>query len=95
MDWATNLDLGDESAIGRDAIPSVLNVMHGIFPRDLEMLHDEHDHKRRRGRDTTWNKGGGSVRQLCDDKNKAVIGERMKAPGSFNGRLEETGKESN
>lgn len=35
--------------------------MQSVFPRDLEVLHDEHDHERRRGRDTTCNKGGAGV----------------------------------
>ena len=46
MSEMTNLDLCDESAIRRDAIPAILNVMEGIFPRDLEVLHDEHDYER-------------------------------------------------
>jgi len=71
--WMTNLNLGDESAIRGDAISAILNVMQGIFPRDLEVLHDEHDHERRRGRNTTWNRGRGSVCKLLrDDRNKIM-----------------------
>ena len=51
----TNLDLGDETAVGRNAIPAILNIMQSIFPRDLEVLHDEHDHERRGGRDSACN----------------------------------------
>ena len=51
----TNLDLGNETAVGRDTIPTILNVMQGVFPRDLEVLHDEHYRKRRRGRDSACN----------------------------------------
>ena len=47
-----NLDLCNETAVGRDAIPPVLDVMQSVLPRDLEVLHDEHDSERRRGRDS-------------------------------------------
>ena len=51
--WMTDLDLRDETAIGGDAIPAILDVMQSVFPRDLEVLHDEHDHKCWRGRYST------------------------------------------
>lgn len=51
----TNLDLGDETAVWRDTIPTILDVMQSVFPRDLEVLHDEHYRKRRRGRDSACN----------------------------------------
>lgn len=64
----TNLDLSDETAVGRDTIPAVLNIMQSIFPRDLEVLHDKHDHESRGGRDsacdayqTSGIKGGENV----------------------------------
>jgi len=52
MGWMANLDLGYETAIGGDTIPAVLDIMQGVFPRDLEVLHDEHDHEGWRGRDS-------------------------------------------
>jgi len=45
----TNLDLSDETTVGGDAIPAILNIMQSILPRNLEVLHDEHDHERWRG----------------------------------------------
>lgn len=49
MGGTTNLDLGDETAVWRDAIPAILDVVQSILPRDLEVLHDEHYHEGRRG----------------------------------------------
>ena len=49
----TNLYLSDKTAVWRDAIPAILDIMQSIFPRDLEVLHDEHDHERWRGGDST------------------------------------------
>ena len=51
----TNLDLSDETAVGRNAVSAILNIMQSIFPRDLEVLHDKHDHEGRGGRDSTCN----------------------------------------
>ena len=49
-----NLDLSDETTVGGDAIPAILNIMQSIFPRDLEMLHDEHDRECWRRRYSAW-----------------------------------------
>ena len=48
----TNLDLGNETAVWGDAISAILDIVQGVFPRDLEMLHNEHDHECWRGRDS-------------------------------------------
>jgi hypothetical protein len=90
----TNLDLCDKSTIWRDAIPAILNVMEGIFPRNLEVLHDEHDHECRRGRDTAWNRGEGNVCQLSGGSKSKFVGEefvRTETPRSLNRCLTVTG----
>jgi hypothetical protein len=48
------LDLSHESAVRRDTIPPVLYHVHRIFPRQLEVLHYEHDHERGRKADAAW-----------------------------------------
>jgi len=80
--------------------------MQSVFPRDLEVLHDEHDHERRRGRDTTCNKGGGVgtciscgmttgpepevVRGLNENEDAAFIEWALNSDGGSSGRWDHT-----
>ena len=48
----TDLDLRHEAAIGRDAIPPVLDQVEGILPGQVVELHDVHHDKRGRQADS-------------------------------------------
>jgi len=77
--------------------------MQSVFPRDLEVLHDEHDHERRRGRDTTCNRGGAciscgmtteakpeTVRGLNENEDAAFIEWAPNSDGRSSGRWDHT-----
>jgi hypothetical protein len=45
--FPAHLDLLEEAAVGRDAVPAVLDEVEGLFPVDVVMLHHIHDCERR------------------------------------------------
>ena len=42
-----HLNLREEAAVGRDAVPAVLHEVQRVLPVELVVLHHEHDDKRR------------------------------------------------